>query len=149
MKEHVQHLETAKQNILVAQQKQKSHYDQKHAKSENFQVNQLVLKKDSLVKKYKGGKLNELYLGPYTITKVLPHGMYELSDESTKIQATGAHLKLHTLPSPLKHSENKTSFSPSAENECLSAVFSLLSSAEIESLQKETFPNAKKRIFSE
>ena len=46
MKEHVQRLEAAKQNILLAQQKQKSHYDKKHAKSENFQVNQLVLKKN-------------------------------------------------------------------------------------------------------
>ena len=46
MKEHVQRLEAAKWNILMAQQKQKSYYDKKHAKPENFQVNQLVLKKD-------------------------------------------------------------------------------------------------------
>lgn len=90
-----------------------------------------MLKKDFTHKKYKGGKLKERYLGPYTITKVLPHGTYELSDESTKIRATGAHLKLYTLPSPLKHPENKTSSSPSAENECPSAVSSPLSSAEI------------------
>jgi len=40
LREHAQRLETAKQNILVAQLKQKENYDQKHAKPEWFQVNQ-------------------------------------------------------------------------------------------------------------
>lgn len=146
MKEHVQCLEAAKQNILVAQQKQKSYYDKKHAKPENFQVNQLVLKKDFTRKKCKGGKLNQRYLGPYKITKLLPCGTYELSDKSKIIRATGAHLKLYTAPSPLKHPENKTSFSPSIENECLSEMSSHLSSAIIESLKNESLPNAKNEL---
>ena len=101
--EHAQLLETAKKNILVAQQKQKENYDRKHAKPERFQVNQLVLKKDFTSKKTKGGKLKERYLGPYAIAKVLPHGTYELAEPSNKsktVRATGAHLKPYTAPSP-------------------------------------------------
>ena len=108
LREHAQRLETAKQNILVAQLKQKENYDQKHAKPERFQVNQEVLKKDFTRKKTKGGKLKERYLGPYTITNVLPHGTYELADPSFKsktLRATGAHLKPYTAPSP-PHEEN-------------------------------------------
>ena len=103
LREHAQRLETAKQNILVAQQKQKENYDQKHAKPVRFQVDQVVLKKDFTRKKTKGGKLKERYLGPYTITKVHPHGTYELADPSNKsktLRATGAHLKPYTAPSP-------------------------------------------------
>ena len=51
MKEQVQRLEVAKQSILSAQQKQKLHYDKKHAKPEKLQVNHLVLKKDFKRKK--------------------------------------------------------------------------------------------------
>ena len=96
LREHAQRLETAKQNILVAELKQKENYDQKHAKPERFQVNQVVLKKDFTRKRTKGGKLKERYPGPYTITKVLPHGTYELADPSDKMKtlhATMAHLK--------------------------------------------------------
>ena len=32
------------------------------------------------------GKLKERYVGPYTITKVLPHGTYELADPSDKLK---------------------------------------------------------------
>ena len=63
LREHAQHLETAKQNILVAQLKQKENYDQKHATPEQFQVNQVGLKKDFTCKKTKGGKLKEHYVG--------------------------------------------------------------------------------------
>ena len=119
LSEHAQHLETAKQNILVAQLKQKENYDQKHAKPERFQINQVVLKKDFTCKKTKGGKLKERYLGPYTITKVLPHGTYELADPSDKsktLRATGAHLKPYTAPSP-PHEEN-VSEKGTSEEEC-------------------------------
>ena len=108
LREHAQCLETAKQNILVAQMKQKENYDQKYAKPEWFQVNQVVLKKDFTRKKTKGGKLKERYLGPYTITKVLPHGTYELADSSDELKtlrSTGAHLKPYTTHSP-SHEEN-------------------------------------------
>ena len=53
----------------------------KYAKPEWFQVNQVV-QKDFTRKKTKGSKLKECYVGPYTITKVLPHVTYELADPS-------------------------------------------------------------------
>ena len=52
--------------------------------------------------------MKERYLGPYTITKVLPHGTYDLADPSDKsktLRATGAHLKPYTALSP-PHEEN-------------------------------------------
>ena len=76
--ERARRLDEAKQNILKAQQKQKETYDRKHAKPECYKIGQLVLKKDFTRKKRKGGKLEIRFLGPYTISKVLPHGTYKL-----------------------------------------------------------------------
>ena len=102
VKEHAERLEAAKENILLAQQKQKAHYDKKHANPARFQLERLVLKKDFTRKKTKGGKLKERYLGPYIITKILPHGVYEIAvptDTSKTFRATGAHLKPYNEPS--------------------------------------------------
>ena len=92
-------LEEAKKNIIEAQAKQKEQYDRKHAQPEYYQVDQQVLKKYFTRKKTRGGKLKERYLGPYTITKVLPHGVYEIRDEvGLTIRVTGAHLKVYKMP---------------------------------------------------
>ena len=92
-------LEQAKTNILQAQAKQKAQFDRKHAKPQYFQKDQQVLKKDFTRKKTRGGKLKDRYLGPYTITKVLPHGVYRLTDDTGVItRATGAHLKVYKKP---------------------------------------------------
>ena len=110
--ERARRLEEAKRNILEAQQKQKEVYDRKHAKPECYKIGQLVLKKDFTRKKRKGGKLEIRFLGPYTISKVLPHGTYELlnpTDQNT-IRVTGAHLKLYNPPSP--SSPPEADFSP-------------------------------------
>ena len=89
-------LEQAKTNILEAQAKQKALFDRKHAKPEYFHKDQQVLKKDFTRKKTRGGKLKERYLRPYTITKVLPHGVYQLTDNTgVMTRATGAHLKVY------------------------------------------------------
>ena len=72
------------QHIRQAQLKQKEAYDKKHAAPERFQVDCLVLKKDFTRKKVKGGKLKNHYVGPYVITKALPHGVYELVDLKNK-----------------------------------------------------------------
>jgi len=96
-------LEEAKQNILHAQQKQKETYDKKHAKPECYKIGQLVLKKDFIRRKRKGGKLETRLLGPYAISKVLPHGTFELidpTDQDRTIRVTGAHLKLYNAASP-------------------------------------------------
>ena len=89
-------LEQAKKNIIEAQAKQKEHYDRKHSNPDHFQVDQQVLRKDFTRKRIRGGKLTQRYLGPFTIRKVLPHGVYEISDEEgKKTRATGAHLKAY------------------------------------------------------
>ena len=116
-RERVKRLEEAMSNILIAQQKQKDHYNQKHAKPERLEVDQLVLKKDFTRKKTKGGKLKERYLGPYAITKVLPHGTYELAEPSNRgqtLRATGAHLKPYNSPDEVPDNEY-TPPSPDAE----------------------------------
>ena len=56
----------------------------------------LVLKKDFLRKKRKGGKLDHRYVGPYKILKVLPKGVYLLqllANSDVVVRVTGAHLK--------------------------------------------------------
>ena len=56
--ERRQRLEFVKENILVAQQRQKKQYDHKHSNPEIFTVGALVLKKDFTRKKCAGGKLD-------------------------------------------------------------------------------------------
>ena len=110
--ERARRLDEAKQNILEAQQKQKETYDRKHAKPECYKIGELVLKKDFTRKKRKGGKLEIRFLGPYTISKVLPHGTYELINptEQNTIRVTGAHFKLYNPPNP--SSPPEADFSP-------------------------------------
>ena len=113
--ERARRLDEAKQNILEAQQKQKETYDRKHAKPECYKIGQLVLKKDFTRKKRKGGKLEIRFLGPYTISKVLPHGTYELLNptEQNTIRVTGTHLKLYNPPNPSSPPEADLSPPPS------------------------------------
>ena len=94
--EIVMRIEEAKENILSAQEKQKEVYDRKHANPEKYQVDSLVLKKNFLRKKKKGGKLDECYTGPLKIVKLLPHGVYlvtSVEDPNGVCRVTGAHLK--------------------------------------------------------
>lgn len=64
-------MEEAKEKIVNAQKKQKKNYDRKHAKPHLFAVGQLVLKKDFLQKKRKGGNSDARFLGPYKVVKKL------------------------------------------------------------------------------
>ena len=82
-----------KDNIKIAQAKQKRDYDRKHAKPSLFQVGAMVLAKDHTRKKRKGGKLDNRWLGPFKIEKVLPRGTYLISSNGTVKKYTGAHLK--------------------------------------------------------
>ena len=90
-------LEEAKTNIVAAQKKQKEIYDRKHHHPEVFSVGAVVLKKDFLRKKRKGGKLDAKWVGPYKIAKSLGKGLYRLEcvNESTKVisRVNGVHLK--------------------------------------------------------
>ena len=82
-------LEQAKENIVDAQQKQKTAYDRKHAtRPAVFAAGALVLKKDFTRKKRKGGKVDAKWVGPYMITQILGRGLYclqSLDDSSVVI----------------------------------------------------------------
>ena len=63
-----------------------------------FSVGAVVLKKDFLRKKRKGGKLDAKWVGPYKIAK----GLYRLEcvNDSTKVisRVNGVHLKPYLSP---------------------------------------------------
>jgi hypothetical protein len=100
-------LEQAKANIIVAQERQKKAYDQKHSNPHVFRVGALVLKKDFTRKKRKGGKLDSKWVGPYKIVATLGRGLYRLQEvcDSTKIvvRVNGVHLKEYNMPSKVSH----------------------------------------------
>ena len=116
--ERVKQLEEAKRNILEAQRKQKEVYDKKHAKPDQYKIGQLVLKKDFTHRKRKGGKLEARFPGPYTFTKVLPNGTFELENPDKKgtICATGAHLKLYNSADPPQLPGDSPSLQPPEDN---------------------------------
>lgn len=93
-------LEKAKYNIVKAQQRQKEVYDRKHFYPEVYKLGTVVLKKDFSRKKRKGGKLDEKWLGPFTIIGVLGRGLYRLQAvNSTEIipRVNGVHLKPYNV----------------------------------------------------
>ena len=80
-----------------------------------------VLKKDFTGKKWKGGGIDDRWLGPYIITKDLSKGFFSLNSLNTGKEIKrihGAHLKLYRTPSnsPAKntdeanHEEERDSF---------------------------------------
>lgn len=69
----------AEENISAAQKTQKETYDRKH-QPKVIPVGTLVLLENTLQKQCKGGKLEPLWLGPYTISRDLGKGLYELSN---------------------------------------------------------------------
>ena len=70
----------AEENILAAQRKQKETYDRKH-QANIFPVGACVLLENTLQKQRKGGKLEPIWLGPYTISRDFGKGLYELTNE--------------------------------------------------------------------
>ena len=90
-------LESVKENILVAQQRQKEQYDRKHSNPETFAVGALVVKKDFTRKKRAGGKLDSHWTGPYRIVNALGRGLYSLESvqnkKNTVTRVNGVHLK--------------------------------------------------------
>ena len=82
----------AEENILAAQKKQKQTYDRKH-QAKVLPVGARVLLENTLQKQRKGGKLEPIWLGPYTISKDLGKGLYELANEAGKVVKKIARLK--------------------------------------------------------
>ncbi len=73
-----------KQNIDEAQRKQKQQYDSKHS-IEALSVGTEVLVENTADKQRKGGKLNTAWFGPYTISRSIEKGVYELCDKKGKV----------------------------------------------------------------
>lgn len=98
----MQLLVTAKNNIIIAQGKQKEAYDKKHFSPEVFEVGAVVMKKDFTRKKRKGGKLDPKWLGPYRISSNLGRGLYQLKALSGSLKivsrVNGVHLKKFVMP---------------------------------------------------
>ena len=88
-------LEKVKQNVEVAQEKQKADYNKKHANPSVYAIGSIVLVKDFTCKKWKEGKLDFRWLGPYYIMRNLGKGSYLLQEESTMQEknVNGAHIK--------------------------------------------------------
>ena len=66
-----------KENIKVAQRKQKMYYNQKHSAASCFSVGSLVLKR---AEKRRGGKLDYQWEGPYVISSSLGRDLFSLKE---------------------------------------------------------------------
>ena len=65
-----------------------------------YKLGSVVLKKDFSKKKRKGGKLDEKWLGPFTIVVILGQGLYHLQAvDATDIipRVNGVHLKPYNI----------------------------------------------------
>ena len=74
----------AETNISKAQKQPKDTYDRKHLQDEIPEGSE-VLVENTAQKQCKGGKLEDLWLGPYTIHRHLGKGIYELANDKGKI----------------------------------------------------------------
>jgi len=72
--------EQAMANIDKAQERQKKNYDAKHQPL-RFKEGDTVLLKNMRNNARKGGKLEKSWSGPYTVSSVLPKGLYKLQNE--------------------------------------------------------------------
>ena len=81
----------AEENILNAQKKQKELYDRKH-QSKVLPVGARVMLENTYQRQRKGGKLEPIWLGPYTISRDLGKGIYELSNAAGKVIKTKANI---------------------------------------------------------
>ena len=81
----------AEENIAAAQKKQKEEYDRKH-QPKVLKVGTVVLLENTMQKQRKGGKLEPLWLGPYTIHRDLGKGLYELSNQAGTVLKKKANI---------------------------------------------------------
>ena len=65
---HAKIIQTAKENILIAQQKQKERYDRKHCVGGAYKLGAKVLLRDFTRRKRKGGKMDLKWQEPYTLS---------------------------------------------------------------------------------
>ena len=85
--------EATSSSILLAQSEQKELYDRKHMPNV-LQIGTKVLKENTLRKQRKGGKMDDRWLGPYTINRYIGKGVYELKDmKGTVLKKTKVNIK--------------------------------------------------------
>ena len=77
----------AEANIEAAQKNQKETYDRKH-QLQVFPEGTEVLLENTYQKQRKGGKMQPLWLGPYTMHRNLRKGLYELKNKKGKLVKT-------------------------------------------------------------
>ena len=108
MKSSITILEEAKLNILQAQQKQKEHYNNKHANPHRYSIGTKVLLKDFKRKETKGGKMLIRWKRSYTIVKLLGRGTYMLSDvNSNTVRVIASHIKPFISESKTENSDSQ------------------------------------------
>ena len=103
-------------NINAAQKRQKETYDRKH-QPQVIPEGTEVLLENTYQKQRKGGKMDPLWLGPYTIHKNLGKGLYELKNKEGKLVKKKANinrLKVYTRRNevPLSSPNNSPNKSP-------------------------------------
>ena len=94
----------AKENIDKAQKSQKETYDRKHVQAE-LAVGTRVWLENTAQKQRKGGKMDPVWLGPYTINRSIGKGLYELENDAGEIikkKANISRLKLYKPRDPVK-----------------------------------------------
>ena len=113
-----QAFQKAQVNITKAQKQQKETYNRKHLQKE-LEVGTKVLLENTAQQQRKGGKMEPLRLGPYTINRCLGKGIYELKNmkgEVLKKKANIARLTVFNeqagptssyLPSPVSKGQTK------------------------------------------
>ena len=100
----------AMQNINKAQERQKKSYDAKHQPLK-FKEGDVVLLRNMRNEARKGGKLQQPWSGPYTISKVLPKGLYRLrNQDGTELKTSYNSSRLKVYYQPV-HSQPKESTS--------------------------------------
>ena len=98
-------------NIEKAQQRQKKSYDAKH-RPPCFKEGDVVLLKNKRNEARKGGKLEQLWSGPYTITWALSKGVYKLkNNDEVELKTSLQQFLAEELPpswrSPHVHREKR------------------------------------------
>lgn len=91
LKSREQAFEKAKQNIDKAQKNQKETYDRKHL-PEELPVGTEVLLVNTAQRQRKGGKMDPVWLGPYTISKSMGKGVYELKNSDGEVLKKKANI---------------------------------------------------------
>ena len=88
------------ENISKAQERQKKEYNARHQPLQ-FQEGDVVLLRNMRNEARKGGKLERAWCGPYTISAVLPKGLYRLrNDDGTELKTSYNSTRLKTYYHP-------------------------------------------------